>query len=513
MADNNTVPLGQAGTGAAVILGENKAANVFLNDLDYLKRQKALQQEQAKKDAIAKAKALADSWKTSQLAARQGKLWDDQLAKIESEHINQGMNYVRSGQNPYDPLNPNSQQYAQDRRNILALREYRKDFEKNYNDVIQHSDKYDPEDLAKLNELVRTGDIRELYSNQVPFPMPSLKFDEAKAFSGRSAAMKNVKKLVGGKYIETTDIDRPATENGIISIYNESPEGQRALSRAIGGMSIADVKNLPDNINDIKKELESNYDGDPEFRKAAADNGIVKGTPAYDNWLNGQANQLYQNKQGYNDIISRGMARLGLGKTISNKETKYNDPFSLAWYRNWLGNQNGEDESTYRQQLIDGILSGDKAKIDKLNSYLPSESKVEYKTSKAVPGISKGGYNFVRINIPGYMDSNGKFHRGIKEDISLSRGPDAANRINAILNEVKTAGQVDMNKFNIEGGKPRGKEVNIKGEPKSYNKTTPSENSGMVRVMLENGQIGEIPSDKETINSFLRKYPNAKIQK
>lgn len=123
------------------------------------------------------------------------------------------------------------------------------------------------------------------------------------------------------------------------------------------------------------------------------------------------------------------------------------------------------DESTYRQQVIEGIMNNDKESVDEMKSYLPSGSSVEFKTSRKT-NDAKGGYNFIRVDIPAVIDPNGTIkNQGIKEDISLSKG-DAKNRLNAILNQY-SGEKITPSKLNIKGGKPRGEQVEIKAPSKS----------------------------------------------
>jgi len=132
---------------------------------------------------------------------------------------------------------------------------------------------------------------------------------------------------------------------------------------------------------------------------------------------------------------------------------------------NRLAAGGGGGEETYRQQVIRGIMNNDKESIDEMKAYLPSGSKVDYLTSVPTK-TSKGGYNFIRVNIPAVTDIDGEIKKaGIVEDISLSLG-DPKNRLNAILSEY-IGERVTPSKLNIEGGKPRGRQIEIKGQEKT----------------------------------------------
>lgn len=145
-----------------------------------------------------------------------------------------------------------------------------------------------------------------------------------------------------------------------------------------------------------------------------------------------------------------------------------------------------EEESTYRQQIVTGIMNNDKESIDEMRAYLPSGSKVDYRTSTPTK-TSKGGYNLIRVDIPAVLDVDGTIKKpGVVEDISLSLG-DAKNRLNAILSEY-TGEKISPSKLNIKGGKPRGEQIEIKGQektnkPKTYSQ---SDENGIKAVMSKN---------------------------
>jgi hypothetical protein len=137
---------------------------------------------------------------------------------------------------------------------------------------------------------------------------------------------------------------------------------------------------------------------------------------------------------------------------------------------NRLAAGGGGGEETYRQQVIRGIMNNDKESIDEMKAYLPSGSKVNYLTSGPTK-TSKGGYNFIRVDIPAVTDIDGNIKKaGIVEDISLSLG-DPKNRLNAILSEY-IGERISPSKLNIEGGKPRGRQIEIKGQEKTTKPTT-----------------------------------------
>jgi|688.fasta_scaffold81371_5 hypothetical protein len=150
-----------------------------------------------------------------------------------------------------------------------------------------------------------------------------------------------------------------------------------------------------------------------------------------------------------------------------------------------------EEESTYRQQIVRGIMNNDKESIDEMRAYLPSGSKVDYRTSNPTK-TSKGGYNLIRVDIPAVLDVDGTIKKpGVVEDISLSLG-DAKNRLNSILSEY-TGEKISPSKLNIKGGKPRGEQIEIKGQEKTNKpESTVNEYTGITTVKDAKGNSFQI---------------------
>lgn len=76
----NTVPGGQIGTGNAQVFGVNPLASQFASQLQNLRREEALQAQQ-----------LAKAWRDNQLAASSGRLWASDMAGIEKNFIDRGI--------------------------------------------------------------------------------------------------------------------------------------------------------------------------------------------------------------------------------------------------------------------------------------------------------------------------------------------------------------------------------------------------------------------------------------
>lgn len=204
------------------------------------------------------------------------------------------------------------------------------------------------------------------------------------------------------------------------------------------------------------------------------------GNAPKDTFINKLAN-AYQTNSEIKDYINQQSSQSGITPEQFIQRTVEANNDKLTWSSDVVktdvtpkktsggSKDTSQTAATYRQQLIQGILDKDKKSIDQLLAYLPQGSKVENRVSKKT-NKSKGGYNLIRVNIPEFTTRDGKYIDGVKDlDISLSKG-DAVNVLNKILNEY-TGENISPSKFNIEGGKARGKQQGFNVEPKSSQST------------------------------------------
>ena len=124
------------------------------------------------------------------------------------------------------------------------------------------------------------------------------------------------------------------------------------------------------------------------------------------------------------------------------------------------GSKSAEEQLTYRQQLISGLINKNEDARQELLAYLPAGAKVEYRTSKAIPGVSKGNYPSLRIFIPGPQSPNGL---EIEETIPLSTGK-PIHRLNQYINQY-SGETISPSKVGITGGKPRGEKFEVGQQP------------------------------------------------
>ena len=135
-------------------------------------------------------------------------------------------------------------------------------------------------------------------------------------------------------------------------------------------------------------------------------------------------------------------------KYPGNPYTFIGSPTKIAKERK---EETSEDKLTYRQQLITGLINQDEDYRQELQANLPPNTKVQYGKSRAIPGVSKGGYRFVKVTIPEESSPTGV---EITETIPLEAGK-PVQKLNYIINQYSPE-KVSPSKVGISGGAPRG---------------------------------------------------------
>jgi len=140
------------------------------------------------------------------------------------------------------------------------------------------------------------------------------------------------------------------------------------------------------------------------------------------------------------------------------------------------GSGEGEDKLTYRQKLITGLINQDEDYRQELQANLPANSKIEYGKSRAVPGVSKGGYKYIKIRIPAESTENGI---EVVETIPLQAGK-PIQKLNYIINQYSPE-KVSPSKVGITGGKPSGDKFEVK-----TTKYSPLQEKAIAQAMQDN---------------------------
>lgn len=352
----NTVPLGEAGTGAAFLLPGSTAINGMDNYLDtqIANKQAAATQRQA--NTVSAAAAVAKNWKTNQLNIKGGTLYQPEINTRSANVMNMGYQLQKAGA---DPDTPNSnpqvealrQQYQTQRDTLLsdvgtrdAISKQAAENEKAI--LSQPAGYYDQGSIDAYHKYIDgSTPLSTITANGMQMPM--LK----RAFNLNTATEK-----LQAVPTETTSVDKntgveqklvlpnEAAHTAIANDFlNNNPEAQADLAGKTG-MPYNQIGNNPNPVT-VKQQLDDHYRSLPNIpslasqgvntfgglmlgqQGAANSNGIPdqvnqqgapfvnQPTPAgvnpkYDALLNSQANQMAnaaQTKADYINTIKTGL--------------------------------------------------------------------------------------------------------------------------------------------------------------------------------------------------------------
>lgn len=494
--DLNTVPLGQAGTGAAFVLGNSQAADQFAQT-QARNQQYAYQNALRQQQEAAKKAAL---WQQNALKVEGGLYWKPEFDKMYQTHLEDGIKLRQSGINPYDynPNDPNQSQKAQDyllqRQGILKDSADRKATEtqiaKRFNAITANPSKYEPEDIDALNEYINTP-----YSQAKNIPIPTLR----EAFNvDRDLVTKldpvtfQTSKTVGNTKIEENKMLVEPTKRNIETLIADTDTGKRWIKRQTG-LTPSEAKNIPDSFESNKKRLMEEYKGNPDIRsQLAADFGITGEGQELDDLLNQQAMEDVRKKQAYNSVINQYTE---LARAKANEFVKTNPDYRIedqAMQRRGLqlreeannraiakfnerDEKETDDATLYRQKTIEDMLGNVEGSGERLKSVLSATGNFNQNELNQMIGAPKGS-NFIEFRIPektiSYKNSQGEDVTKTlnKRTVLIDKSkPDSKLKLNQLLNDL-TGEKISESKVQTgnAGGKVKGEVFTEKGKiPKS----------------------------------------------
>lgn len=338
---DNTVPLGQAGTGAAYILPQgSQAVDRFLETQDYNTKiaqenadNKAKQAALQKAADLKAAQAQAQSYKENAFKAKNGTLFNNELLGLQQKHIQQGSQYAQQGIDIYNP-NPNDpeqmaahDQYMSDRAKLYDMQDVRDDLSKH---LIQQDEtaskaapgEYDPDSIADLHNFYQKNTLSDIVNKGLQAPSIQQQFDPEKnvlskvepIMSPETEYVKNAHKIT------STQFKPKETGANVVNMYSSAPGGDKYIQKQTG-LSIADARQLPDDLPTITDFNDHQFRNTPQGQKALVDAGITSySDPKYDQLLQQKSAADFQAKQKFNSIVQQGVDRARAKAKIVNKD-------------------------------------------------------------------------------------------------------------------------------------------------------------------------------------------------
>lgn len=316
-------------TAGAVIFG-NQNDNLLSNTIGMIEqeRQRTAQQR------VQEAQKLANSWRQNMLSASSGRLWSDEIAKIEQDHVMKGEQLMSQGVDPYSSTDPRAVQYRQERMQVENMQNFRKGMEAEYkaiNDVVRRDpNKWETADINKLNEFISGNKFNDVYEQNMGLPTVNQRFNVADAIKGYRAPVKSETVVEGGQEKSSTYVDRDEAEQGVLSRISQSPNSQEFMNRLTGGFSVSQLRNAPSDLEGATALMTGFYDTNPAFREELAKQGITsKNDPMFQQAMATEASELLSAKQNYeqqmDELISSVSGGITTKTTVKPNNTEANE--------------------------------------------------------------------------------------------------------------------------------------------------------------------------------------------
>lgn len=402
----NTVPLGEAGTGAAFILPESQAVNSLNQYIDSETRQRAIAQRQAALQAQATAKA----WQDNQLKIKGGTLWQPEINQRAKDIMDLGMFLQKNNVNPNmvsnDPELEKRRQYYQDQKaNLLRDVDARDQFVKQAQQYEQEIGKqdagyYDPQSVQQYHDFI-SGKLPLSQISAQGLQMPTLQ----KQFNLHPLVDK-----IPGVPIKTTGTNphtgvkttmvlpnEDAHAEIAQSLVNNNPAVQADIAKK-AGVPYSEIGNTTD-VNAIKKHLDDYWRSNPNIPQLVKMGITSYQNPEYEKMIDSQAKKIAGAAKVKSDYIN------GIKTTLDNKVHQEDDKsWDFAYQREMRDRaQFGMQTERFadwkkKQQNEEGDFS-----LGNQNSYVPViKANVSKQTGQ--PGQSfvepEKGASLFGVNLP-----------------------------------------------------------------------------------------------------------------
>lgn len=503
MADYNSVPLGQAGTGAAVVLGQSQAANRYIDQLDKEAQARAAAQALKQKQA----QQLAEDWQKNTLKAEGGQFWQQEFDKRQQEHLNKGLELRKQGINPfgaYDVNNPQVakavQDYQLERQAILSDLDVRKAKEaelgKLFNAYKTSPGKYRAKSFEELNKYAATpfGEVRNA-------PIPALQegFDLETEFykiaDPVTEDFKDTVKLKNGSWVTQEGRRMKKAETRAIgeSILANNQKGKTFIEDTIG-LPIEQVKKIPNTFEANIKGLIEDYNGDPNLRDMLASQYGVTTLDQARPYLEKEAKDRFEKKKQYNGILDTFEQRAKAKANEGFKETPFFGYEDQELQRAAARRAAKSGESTNldvdaRRQIIKNIQDFVPNAAEEIGAFVNGNPNYSSDSKFAIVADPKHPKDnrFFLLDVPAKVKLDAKGNEievTPRTKFSLNRSdPNFETKMNEIINNV-TGQRMDI-------GASMGLQGNTKG---STVKTTTKTNSTSPKKAVGGYKIGQVVS-------------------
>ena len=317
----NSVPLGQAGTGAAYILPESQAVNTALSLLQQ-NRQTEQRNQQLKQQY---AQQIAKDYQDNIFKAKNGQLFNSELMGLSQKHIQQGIDYAKQGWDIYNP-NPNNpqqmkayQEFMGDRAQLYNMQDIRDKIEKQFNEDNNllskaPAGKYDANTIKAQHDFIANNTLQDVVRKGLQLPSIQEAFDpEKNIYSKAQPVTFEDSRVVGNQKIDSKKLLVLPTRKNAISTIRNTPGAEQWFQQGTG-LTLDQAEMLPKSLDDITKYNNDLYrtaimDGgnnpqlEPIRQKLVASGITDLNSDAYKQFIEQQSAKDYQGKQEADKIF------------------------------------------------------------------------------------------------------------------------------------------------------------------------------------------------------------------
>lgn len=405
-AYTNSVPLGEAGTGAAFILPQSQAINSLNQYID----QNAQDKVTAQRQAALQAQQVAKSWQDNQLKIKGGTLWQPEINQRAKDVMDLGMFLQKNNVNPNlvsnDPELEKRRQYYQDQKASLLrdvdVRDQLTKQSQQYEQELGKQDAgyYDPQSVQQYHDFIG-GKIPLSQISGQGLQMPVLQ---------RQFNLQPIVDKIPGVPIKTTGTNpHTGVKTTMIlpnegahteiaqNLVNNNPEVQADISKK-AGMPFSQIGNTTD-VDAIKKNLDDYWKSNPNIPSLVKMGITSYQNPAYGQMINDQAKKIATAAKVKQDYIG------GIKTNLDNKVHQQDDQsWDFAYQREMRDRaQFGMTADRFndwkkKQQNEEGNFT-----LGNQNSYVPV-IKANVSKTTGVPGQSfvepEKGASLFGVNLP-----------------------------------------------------------------------------------------------------------------
>lgn len=307
----NSVPLGEAGTGAAYILPQSQAISNIDDFIDNRARQQAralaLQQQQAQQ--------LAAAWKENQFKIKGGTLYQPEINTRAAKVMQMGMDLQKAGVNPNtispDPtVQSQVEAYQKEKASLLQDVDARDAIvtraTANEKLLAQHPAGYfEPQGVQDYHDYV-SGKIPLSEITGKGLQMPELKpmFNLQDAIKTLPSSSATTEKIINGHRIESKVPDVAKHAQTAIDAVTANPEIAADYQKTVGipysqVNSLSNKKDLPG----ITKDVDDYFRSNPTL---LANQGLQSyNSPEYQQLLATTADKLFKTKKSSDDYLNQ----------------------------------------------------------------------------------------------------------------------------------------------------------------------------------------------------------------